>query len=196
MQNSEREQPETSPPDSAFPSEPFACPACGQMLAPSCRVCVACAQPIDFTKIKRLRLARGTLVPQITPPKIARARFSWRIFLLVLAIWLVVGTAAQRLLGPVKAQLVLGGVVILSSVWVFFDAHEKRVAKPLRWGVGSLLMWILVFPWYLARRKTPQASCPFIEAEAGPLARVLLFALVIFFLLAVALVILKGPSPR
>lgn len=194
MQSSEREQPETSP--SAFPSEPFACPACGQMLAPSCRVCVACQQPIDFTKIQRLRLARGTLLPQITPPKIARAQFSWRIFLLVLAIWLVVGTAAQRLLGPVKAQLVLGGVVILSSVWVFFDAHEKRVAKPLRWGVGSLLMWILVFPWYLARRKTPQAPCPFIEAEAGPLARALLFALVIFFLLAIAVVILKGPAPR
>lgn len=105
------------------------------------------------------------------------------------------GTAAQRLLGPVKAQLVLGGMVILSSIWVFFDAHEKRVAKPLRWGVGSLLMWILVFPWYLARRKTPQAPCPFIEAEAGPLARALLFALVIFFLLAVAVVILKGPPP-
>ena len=28
-----------------FPTEPFPCPSCGQLLAPSCRVCVACKEP-------------------------------------------------------------------------------------------------------------------------------------------------------
>ena len=40
-------------PTADFPSEPFPCPACGQMLGPSCRVCVACKQPLNPAEIKR-----------------------------------------------------------------------------------------------------------------------------------------------
>ena len=38
-----------------FPSEPFQCPACGQLLAPACRVCVACKRTIDPAEIARPR---------------------------------------------------------------------------------------------------------------------------------------------
>ncbi len=186
---------EASVSDSAFPNEPFACPACGQMLAPSCHVCVACKQPINFTKIKRATVTEGTLKPQASRPTTERARFPWRLFLILLVARLLAAVAAQHRLGLVKAELLLGSVEILSAAWVFYDAHEKGVAKPLRWALGSLLLWIVVFPWYLARRKNPQTPCPFVEAEVGPLTRALLFALLVFFLLSVVLVILKRP-PR
>lgn len=177
--------------------EPFACPACGQMLAPTCRVCVACKQPVDPALIQKPQtsVAEPELA-QEAPPQVEPARFSWMIFLSVLAAWLLAAGVTQQLLGPEIGQWVLGGVVILCSAWVFYDAQRKGVARPLRWGLGVLLLWILVFPWYLARRRTPQAPCPFIEGEAGPLARALLFALMVFFLLGIAFMVFKGPPPQ
>ena len=187
---------ESSPSESAFSDEPFACPNCGQMLAPTCRVCVACKHTIHLTEIRRPRAAVTPLESQVGLPPVEPARFSWQIFFLVLAVWFLAAIAAQGLLGPAKTQLVLGSVVIVSSAWVFFDAQAKSVPKPLRWGLGSLLLWIVVFPWYLTRRRTPEAPCPFVEAEVGPFARVLFFALVVFFLLGIVAMILKGPPPK
>ena len=188
------EKTETSVGDAAFSSEPFECPACGQMLAPSCRVCVACKLPIDPTQIRKSQPAATTHKPPL--PTGAPARFSWQILFVVSAAWFFAAALTQRLLGPVKAQLVMGSVVILSSAWVFFDAQAKGVAKPLRWGLGSLFLWIVVFPWYLARRRTPQAPCPFVESETSPWARALLFILVLFFLLGAVFLIMKGPPAR
>jgi len=175
------------------PNEPFACPACGQMLGPSVRVCVACKAIIDQSKIQKPRPALAPLNPQPALLAVERARFPWQIFVWVLAAWFLAATIAQKALGPAKAQLVLLGVVFLSSAWVFLDAKQQAVPKPLRWGLGSLLLWIIIFPWYLARRKTPQATCPFVEAEAGPVTRTLLFVLLLFFLLGIIVVALKGP---
>ncbi len=181
----------------AADDEPFACPACGQMLAPTCRVCVACKQPVDPALIQRPQEPVPEPEPvEEPPPQVEPARFSWMIFLSVLAAWLLAAGAIQQLLGPEIGQWLLGGIVILCSAWVFYDAQRKRVAKPLRWGLGVLLLWILVFPWYLSRRRTPQAPCPFIEGEAGPLARALLFALMVFFLLGIAIMVFKGPPPQ
>jgi energy-converting hydrogenase Eha subunit A len=184
-------------PDCARSDEPFPCPHCGQMLAPTCRVCVACKEPVDVTQLKRSAappVETTAVQPPVPPPE--PARFSWSIFFFVLIAWLGAAVVTQQLLGAVKSQWVLGSVVLLSSVWVFYDAEQKRVPKPLRWGLGSLLLWILVFPWYLARRTKPQAPCPFIEREAGPVTRALLFALVLFFLLSIVVMIFVGPSPK
>ena len=177
--------------------EPFACPVCGQMLAPTCQVCVACKQPVDPALIQKSQapVPQSEPAPE-PPPRVEPARFSWMIFLSVLAAWLLAAAVTQQFLGPEISQYLLGGVVILSAAWVFYDAQRKGVPRPLRWGIGVVLLWILVFPWYLARRRTPQAPCPFIEGEAGPLARALLFALMIFFLLGIAVMVFKGPPPH
>ena len=175
-----------------FPSEPFPCPACGQMLAPSCRICVVCKQPINPAEIKRLELSGA---PTFEAPRLAAspspARFSWPIFFVVLLCWFLLAGLAERFLGPVRSQLLLGSVVIVCSAWVFYDAHDKLVPKPLRWGLGSLLLWIVVFPWYLARRRNPVAPCRFVEAEVSPLTRLLLAALVIFILLGIVIMVVK-----
>ncbi len=175
-----------------FPSEPFPCPACGQMLGPSCRVCVACKQPIDPAQIKR---PEPPATPSFEPPgptvQVSPARFSWPIFLAVVLGWFLLAGLAEKFLGPLRGQVLLGSVVLLSSAWVFYDAHNRFVPKPLRWGLGSLLLWIVVFPWYLARRRDPVASCRFVEGEIRPLTRLLLVVLIIVLLLGLVVMVLE-----
>jgi hypothetical protein len=202
MDNSEEEEasmvesanPAGTPPAAAFPDEPFACPLCGQMLAPSVRVCASCKQPIDPSQIARPAISIPIAEQVIPLPQKEQARFSWSIFFGVLGTWFLVAVTLQRLLGYEKSQFVLGGVVIISSVWILYDARKKGIPKALRWGVGSLLLWILIFPWYLARRRTPNAACPFIEGESGRVARTLLFLLFVFFLLSALMLVIKGPA--
>jgi uncharacterized membrane protein len=182
---------------SEFPSEPFPCPHCGQLLAPTVRVCVACKQPIEPHQIARPAPPPPPIARPVEPAPVAsapaeRARFSWGIFFRVLFIWFAVTLLSVQFLKYATAQMVLEGLILLSSIWVFYDAQKKALPKPFRWAIGSLLLWIVVFPWYLSRRQTPHASCPFIEAEASTAARAFLFILAAAFLVAAVMALLKG----
>lgn len=182
-----------------FPSEPFQCPACGQLLAPSCRVCVACKHTIDPAEIGRptdVVLHAGS-VPG-TEPRPESVRYPWRIFFAVLGTAFFLGliysaTISFGLLKEDQAQVALNGVPIFAGVWVFFDALRRRIPRPLRWAVGTMLLLIVIFPWYLARRSKPQSPVPFVEAEVGPVSRFLLFALLVFFLVSLIFYIVEGP---
>jgi len=176
-----------------FPTEPFQCPACGQLLAPACRVCVACKRAIDPALIAR---AHGAALPAASSgPRAEPVRYPWRIFFAFIGISFLLALGFEGLLGEQRAQLAMGGVQALAGIWVFFDALRQRVPRPLRWGFGSMLLPVVVFPWYLARRKTPQSPVPFVEAEAGPVTRSLLFALLVFILASLIFTIVKGPTP-
>jgi len=161
----EPNQPETTSPlgTSALPTEPFACPSCGQMLSPSVRVCVACKTPVDFGQVAKKETAPPVAVLPRAPGVNNRARFSWPIFFAVSIPTWIGGVLAFQHLGLEKAQLLILGAQLVSSAWVFYDAHSKRIPRPLRWGLGSLLLWIVIFPWYVSRRRTPEAPCPFVE---------------------------------
>jgi hypothetical protein len=178
----------------AFPTEPFACPYCGQMLGPGCRVCVACKAPIDPAKISIPAPAVEPVAVEEAPAPPERIRFPWTLFLILLLARFLVAATLNGVLGLTRTFLILGSFEILCGAWVFYDALRRHAPKPLRWGLGSALLWVVFFPWYLARRKNPRAVCPFVEAEAGPVARVLLFALMIFFLLSILMGIFKGPQ--
>lgn len=43
-------------------------------------------------------------------------------------------------------------VVIGTSIWVAVDANSRGLSG-LGWGLGSLLLWIFVFPYYLVERQ-------------------------------------------
>jgi len=181
-------------PTATFPDEPFSCPNCGQLLAASCRVCPSCKQEVNPSEIIRPDV-NVIIAEQVVPlPAKEQARFSWGIFFAALGIWLVVTAVAETLLGPVISQVVLFSLVALSSVWVYRDAREKNIPTPIRWSLGSLFLWIIIFPWYLARRRTPKAPCPFIEGEGGRVAHTLLVILLVFFLLSALMLLLKGPK--
>jgi hypothetical protein len=157
------------------------------MLAPSCRVCVACQQAVEPPEIVAPQPVplptEGVVAGAPATPE--RVRYPWAIFLLILAVSLAGVSLVQILTTPLKGQLVVAGVQVLSSVWVFYDAQSKGVPKALRWGLGTLLLWLLIFPWYLGRRSKPAARCPFVEGPVGPLTRALLvLLLVVLFILA------------
>lgn len=175
--------------------EPFPCPACGQMLAASVRVCVACKQPVDPSAIRVPAPAEG--VPRLQPTlpiPLEPVRFSWGTFLVFFGMTWLAAIVCVRFLGAEKSQFVFLSVQVVSSTWVFFDARQRPVAKPFRWALGSLLLWIVVFPWYLSRRRTPQRPCPFIEGEAGP--RVLFVVLLLVILLGTVIAVLKGAAGK
>jgi hypothetical protein len=173
-----------------FPSEPFACPVCGQMLAPECRVCVACHQPIDLALIKAPSAQAVAIQPEganRAVTAVSRVSFPWILFLALLLIRLSAAGLAERRWGLVKAELVLGGLEMLCSVWVFYDAHRVGAPRPFRWAFGTLLLWPIVFPWYLVRRRTPRAVCPFVEGMGMPILLLVLLAL------GVIITLIRGP---
>jgi hypothetical protein len=189
--------------------EPFPCPHCGQMLAPTCRVCVACRQAINPADIRRTPPVEWPSIPggdiksprqaeAPSPPTLPPVRYPWRMLLLVLALTWIGAVAALGWLGLDRGRILVSNasavVQMLSSLWVYFDARQKRLPKPLHWGLGTLFLWIIVFPWYLVRRRTPEAPCPFVEREASPLARVLLAALALFFMVVLVVAVLHGPK--
>ena len=180
----------TSASGAAFPDEAFPCPACGQMLAPSCRVCVACKQPIDPAQIKSASARALELRPfdaqPTAGPGAGNVRFPWVLFLVLLLVGIPVGLAERRW-GLIRTELVFDGVKMLCAAWVFYDANQRGVTKPLRWTLGTLFLWPIVFPWYLARRKTPRAHCPFVEGIGLPVVILVLLAL------GVLIVLIRGP---
>ena len=167
-----------------FPDEAFECPNCGQLLAPSCRVCVSCKQTIHPADIRRTSAADLAAAVLTSEPELSPVRFSWRMFFIVLGASWVATTVALHYLGLGEGRIVMSGLQLVTAGWVFLDARQKRLPKPLRWGVGSLILWIVIFPWYLVRRQSPQAPCPFVEAESGPFTRVMLLVVMVFILVA------------
>jgi hypothetical protein len=174
----ESEATENHPSDEQFPAEPFPCPACGQLLAPSCRVCVACKHPIDPTEIRKVTPA--PVVGGAPSRTLAPVRFPWRLFLLFSWVLMVAGIVSELLLGPSRTQLMVQALQLLSAIWVSLDAYAKRVPKPLRWGLATIFpTCLIILPWYLVRRRRPEAPCPFVEGYVSPARRVLLLVVVL-----------------
>jgi len=182
-------------PQAEFPSEPFPCPACGQLLAPSCRVCVACKHAIDPAELARPREVTPPAAPSAdTEPQRPPVRFSWPLFFVVFGVSCFLVVILQGLWkDQQQVLLAMGGIQTLAGVWVFFDALRQRVPKPLRWSLGSMLLPLVIFPWYLARRSTPQSPVPFLEG--GPAIRLVLLALLLFLLVNLIFYIVQGPQP-
>ena len=159
-------------------TEPFPCPHCGQMLGPDVRVCAACRQPVDLRRVEPTAPAPPQFAPAPAPQR-PIVRFSWGIFLIVFLLGGLVANVAVAALGLVKGGFVLIGLQVLTSAWVLFDAREKGIPRPLRWSLGSLLLWILFFPWYLARRRQRNAVCPLVEDRLQPFVLALVIGIVI-----------------
>ncbi len=180
--------------EAEIPADPFPCPACGQLLAPSCRVCVACKHAIDPVEIVQPQAVPAAPAPsESLQPKLPAVRFSWPLFFVVLGVSCFLVLIFQGLWKDQQnVLLAMGGLQTLAAVWVFFDALREGVPKPLRWSIGSMLLPLVIFPWYLARRKTPQAPVPILEG--GPAIRLVILALLLFFIANLIFYLVQGPS--
>lgn len=195
------------------------------MLGSDVRVCVACRKPIDPSQIKAAEAVyRAQEAPRFAPPSSrsvalrrmllgralgqeaqgqeaqAQVRFPWGVFVVFLVLGSVMTSEGATALGPLRALLVIGAIQVISSIWVFYDAHQKGIPKPLHWGIGSLFFWLPIFSWYLVRRRQPQSACPLIEAGAPQFLRTLLLIFAVTMFLTVLLSLLlgsaRGPSPK
>lgn len=175
----------SGPAEWSFPSEAYSCPHCGQMLGSSVRVCVACRQPIDPKQIKMPAAAPPALRTMplkgsgAAPENAPKVRFPWSLFLVVLLGVLVLSAASQAKFGMSRTLYAFGFAELLTSLWVVFDAHAKGIPQPLQWGLGTMLLWPMIFPWYLARRRQREAACPFVESGGRSLLRIVLLWLLI-----------------
>ncbi len=158
------------------------------MLAPSCRVCVACKQLIDPAQIRVTTQAQAAAAePEEARPATVNVRFPWLLFFILLLVRIVAAGLIEQRWGLIKAELVLGSIEMFCSVWVLFDAKRSGVPRPFRWALGTLLLWPIVFPWYVVRRKTPSARCPFVEGIGLPLVLLVLVAI------GLLIVLVRGP---
>ena len=90
-----------------FPSEPFQCPACGQLLAPACRVCVACKHTIDPAEIAR---PQEVALPAVsTGPKRGAGALPLADFLCLLGISFFLALSFEGLLGRTEGAVGNGG---------------------------------------------------------------------------------------
>lgn len=179
-------------------AEPFECPNCGQMLGPGSTVCPACRQAVDFTKVKATASKPVSALPvdaQAEKPQAPFAagknQFSLPIFVASVLVYLTVVGMAANFLTITHFRYFLAGLLVGCTAWVIYDARARSVPHPLRWGLGTLFIWVVVFPWYLSRRRTPEVPCPVMDAQTRFFARTVLFVFVLcgilYCLLAVVL---------
>lgn len=169
------------------------------MLAPSCRMCVACGAPVDPSQVYQSRPAAVTApsVPETSRPEEKAvgpiSHFSWPIFFVCIAVYLLVAFAAERLLKPAEVRWFVGGLLVGCAAWVYFDARVRRVPHPLRWAIGAFLIWIVVFPWYISRRRKPETPCVVMEAQGTAFLRIVVWVIVIFALFGLISVVMRKP---
>jgi hypothetical protein len=168
----------------AFPAEAFPCPHCGQMLGPGVRVCASCRHTIDPAQIRLPALqAPADAGAAATAPRAAaqpkNTPFPWVILLALVLGMLVLSGVAENRFGITPTIRFFSLVPPATALWVIFDALRKRVPRPLQWGVGTMLLWPVVFPWYLARRRQLDTVCPFVESGARALVRIVVLWLLI-----------------
>jgi hypothetical protein len=163
------------------------------MLGASCQVCVACKKPVDHARIASIPPVARAEVPEAPRAlPLEPARFSWGIFFTILFAYLFLASLSQSLMGFKGSTYTMGGFVLATSLWVFADAREKGIRKPTGWAIACLLLWLVFFPWYVSRRRTPEAPCPIIEGESGPVARVIILFLILMTLVGAVMMISSG----
>lgn len=127
----------------------------------------------------------------------------WSLGFLFISIlcYLAISYCAENLLNspnfkPVEAGLLVHSVVgvycplavsISCAIWILYDAYARQVPHRLRWSLGSLLIWIFVFPWYLSRRRTPKVHCLIMEAEGRAFAWTVTWLILLYAVLGMIL---------
>ena len=132
------------------------CPHCASALV---KQCASCKETIHVEAVKCKHCGTGTAPKQVFPfiPIPGARPTSGFVYFFVALIATVISIA----LGPFGPILLVVG----TSIWVAVDAgnhrlgeYENGIGGTAGACIGSLLLWIVVFPWYLAVRSRIRAG--------------------------------------
>lgn len=59
-------------------------------------------------------------------------------------------------------------ISFLLAVYVFNDAIKKEISNQLAWAVGTAILWFIVFPLYLIKRKDLEGTVTDIDGSHKP----------------------------
>ena len=182
------------PEKALYSKEPFECQNCGQLLDFQCRVCGACKAAVEPLPLARTPPPADSIPEESAEALPSVVSFPWKGWLILLSVSILVGNLLEGMIGRTQTYSLFYVFEVLCAVWVYQDAKSKNLPTPLRWSMGTLLIWVVVFPWYLVRRQRVTASCPFVEANSRPFTGALLaFLLLSLVIFVVYTVLSRGP---
>ncbi|AJJ57306.1 MULTISPECIES: hypothetical protein [Yersinia pseudotuberculosis complex] len=76
-------------------------------------------------------------------------------------------------------ELILGVIFFISGVYVLDDATKRGVSNQLAWAVGTVILWLIVFPLYLVRRNALTQTVSNIDGAEKPNSKRLGFVLIL-----------------
>jgi Double zinc ribbon len=154
----------------ATPIRTAVCPFCAEEIherairCKHCRsdlvkTCAACREPMPLYSVQCRRCGTYLSSTPALPfaPVPGATPVSGIVFFFVALLTIIL----SAVVGPAGPVLVVLG----TSIWVAFDAHthklsayDNNVGGPATACIGSLLLWIVAFPWYLAIRSRIRAG--------------------------------------
>lgn len=91
-------------------------------------------------------------------------------------------------------------IVVITSIWIYIDATKNKIGKildekgmfnisPGEWTAGALLLWIIVFPAYLIKRKSliEKAKKFPVDTKGRGLKTILLASIVLGIIILIAI---------
>lgn len=65
-------------------------------------------------------------------------------------------------------EIIYSIVSFLLAVYVLTDATKKEISNQLAWAVGTVILWFIVFPLYLIKRKDLEHTVTDVDGNFKP----------------------------
>lgn len=134
------------------------CPLCGEEILAVAIKCKHCGSMLDGTQAPTQAAAAAAIAKPATDLKLFLLAVP---VLAIVLMWFWI-PSIPMIQGPASSlQLVVVGTVVLTAILAAFEAHSSGVQgnrsegtySPVGWFFLFVLLWVVSYPYYLAKRK-------------------------------------------